>query len=583
MGIVFELGRESAVINFTAQYCQSTVELLDSIGFEKVLAAYLRTIEKQDLSYYGYLEMVVSENGKFGDTSTLVADLRQLFKLLLVLSPEEIETNFANYAVYFIDKELLLALIEGFYNYWRRLGRYAVAYNVQQQNGIQNSQFIEMHDRFEALVLATYRTITEHIMGQQNRVYRQLIAGVNAGITVSPVKNLLTDDTYAELTAIPMIESVILHPPFITYPKKNTRKGVFTEIFENPLIDKKFAKDDYFCYPAKVGDLLAFVYFHKDFMDQGITLCNLFELADMEEVKQRKPDLIYTYGVPDEEEKTVFYKDEINDIYVGYISYSESFDYFGYMKKMILTLHNVKVLDKQALPIHGAMANIIMANGNIKNIIIMGDSGAGKSETLEALRSVGEQYIKEIKIIFDDMGVISDYDEHEFPVAHGTEIGAFVRLDDLENGYAYKEIDRSIFMNPDKINARIVIPVATYEEITHRYPIDLFLYANNYEDDAPFSFFDTVDEAIMVFKKGARMAKGTTSEVGLVESYFANPFGPVQRPEQTEVLIKKFFYAMAEHGAKLGQIRTKLGLVGNEQDGPKEAALALLEYLLDNE
>ena len=583
MGIVFELGRESAVINFTAQYCQSTVELLDSIGFEKVLAAYLRTIEKQDLSYYGYLEMVVSENGKFGDTSTLVADLRQLFKLLLVLSPEEIETNFANYAVYFIDKELLLALIEGFYNYWRRLGRYAVAYNVQQQNGIQNSQFIEMHDRFEALVLATYRTITEHIMGQQNRVYRQLIAGVNAGITVSPVKNLLTDDTYAELTAIPMIESVILHPPFITYPKKNTRKGVFTEIFENPLIDKKFAKDDYFCYPAKVGDLLAFVYFHKDFMDQGITLCNLFELADMEEVKQRKPDLIYTYGVPDEEEKTVFYKDEINDIYVGYISYSESFDYFGYMKKMILTLHNVKVLDKQALPIHGAMANIIMANGNIKNIIIMGDSGAGKSETLEALRSVGEQYIKEIKIIFDDMGVISDYDEHEFPVAHGTEIGAFVRLDDLENGYAYKEIDRSIFMNPDKINARIVIPVATYEEITHRYPIDLFLYANNYEDNAPFSFFDTVDEAIIVFKKGARMAKGTTSEVGLVESYFANPFGPVQRPEQTEVLIKKFFYAMAEHGAKLGQIRTKLGLVGNEQDGPKEAALALLEYLLDNE
>lgn len=30
------------------------------------------------------------------------------------------------------------------------------------------------------------------------------------------------------------------------------------------------------------------------------------------------------------------------------------------------------------------------------------------------------------------------------PLAYGTEIGAFVRLDDLDIGYAYKEIDRSI-------------------------------------------------------------------------------------------------------------------------------------------
>ena len=34
-------------------------------------------------------------------------------------------------------------------------------------------------------------------------------------------------------------------------------------------------------------------------------------------------------------------------------------------------------------------------------------------------------------------------------------IGAFVRLDDMASGYAYREMDRAIFMNPDKINSRI--------------------------------------------------------------------------------------------------------------------------------
>ena len=37
------------------------------------------------------------------------------------------------------------------------------------------------------------------------------------------------------------------------------------------------------------------------------------------------------------------------------------------------------------------------------------------------------------------------------------------------------------------------------------------------------------------------MAKGTTTEYGLVGSYFANPFGPVQRREQTEPILQDYF------------------------------------------
>src|SRR5699024_1238438 len=103
----------------------------------------------------------------------------------------------------FLNKKILLDFIEGLYNYWRRLGRYAIAYNAQQQNGIQNTQFIETNDRFESLVLSTYRTITEHIMGKQNRVYRQLIAGVNAGVIVSQIEYPITDMFYHTLTNVP--------------------------------------------------------------------------------------------------------------------------------------------------------------------------------------------------------------------------------------------------------------------------------------------------------------------------------------------------------------------------------------------
>ncbi|MGL5042669.1 MAG: phosphoenolpyruvate carboxykinase [Culicoidibacterales bacterium] len=572
MSFIFELGRDTAVLNFTAQYCETKVEVLESVGFEKVLLSYLAKIKKRDTPTYQYLL-----DGRTVDIEAMQGEMQQLFKLLLVLDPNEIIASNTLYKGYLVDHEAFIGCVEEIYSYWRKLGRYAIAYNAQYQKGIQNTQFIETHARFSALILTTYRVISEKIKGSKNRVYRQLIAGVNAGLVVNKTVYPLTDQLYSELFDIPMIESIVLHPPFITYPKKNTRKGIFNEVFENPLKGIELEGKDYFCYPAKVGDLMAFVYFHKDFMAQGVTLCNLFELADLEEAMTTKPDLIYVYGVPDGKEDTVFYKDEANDMYIGYASYSENIDYFGYMKKMILTIHNVKMIDQKALPLHGAMANIMMTNGKTKNIIIIGDSGAGKSETLEALRTIGEQYIKDIKIIFDDMGVLSQQDNSL--VAHGTEIGAFVRLDDLDVGYAYKEIDRSIFMNPDRINARIVIPVATYEEITKKYPIDLFLYANNYEATDALSFFDNGDDALAVFKAGARIAKGTTSEIGLVETYFANPFGPVQRQEQTDVLLDEYFAKLASSTTKMGQIRTKLGIPGNEHSGPKQAAISLLEYL----
>ena len=79
------------------------------------------------------------------------------------------------------------------------------------------------------------------------------------------------------------------------------------------------------------------------------------------------------------------------------------------------------------------------------------------------------------------------------------------------------------------------------------------------------------------------MAKGTTTEMGIVESYFANPFGPVQRKEQTEPILQDYFKRMFKQGVKVGQLRTRLGIKGNEHKGPKEAAIAILKYVTGEE
>jgi len=209
----------------------------------------------------------------------------------------------------------------------------------------------------------------------------------------------------------------------------------------------------------------------------------------------------------------------------------------------------------------------------------MGDSGAGKSETIEQIKVFGAAYIRDLVTVYDDMGVLL-LDEEGKVKTSGTEIGAFVRLDDLDAGYSFKELDRSVFMNPDKVNARIVIPITDYKDVVAHHDVDFFLYANNYEEGGEsLSFFDDVNSALDVFRAGNRMAKGTTTEYGLVGSYFANPFGPVQREEQTEVILVDYFNRMFKQGVKVGQLRTRLGIKGNEHKGPQEAATAILKYI----
>lgn len=573
----FSISNDKVLMNFSARYCNNFESLLESEGFRRVLNVYLKKSEKKRTLSYRYLVESLNKT----ELASIREDITKIFRWLTIIDAKEIIELNPKYGELLRNKEEFIKVIEDFYLFWRRLERYTVIQNDKISQGLAAMNFTEANSGFEKLILKFYRKIEENVLGRSPQVFRQITAGGNCSIMINKLLWPIPKG-YEAIEDINFIDCILLEPPFITYPKKNTRSGMFTEVKENPLRYSHINKEHWFCYPAKVGELIAYIYFHRDFMNHGITLCNLFEMAKREECRGRRPDIVYVFGINDNEPlKTVFYDDKENNIMLGYVNYSEEIDYFGYMKKMILTLHNLKMIKRGYLPIHGAMVNVQMKNGNNANVVIMGDSGAGKSESLEAFRTLSEEYISNMTIIFDDMGTFKEIDGTIY--GYGTEIGAFVRLDDLAQGYAFKEIDRSIFMNPDKINARLVMPIAPYSEIIKGYKIDLFLYANNFtevsEEDKSIEYFEDVNDAIKLFKSGPRMAKGTTTETGLVESYFANPFGPAQKQVETDILIEKYFNIMFNSGVKVGQIKTCLGVKGKEQHGPRDAAIELFEII----
>ena len=570
----FTISRGRAMINFTLKYCDTKEKLLSSYGFRRVVESFIQKIKKDDpIVYDYYLE-------GFKTDENLVESLIESFKLMTVFKIDEVIEVDNKYSYFFEDKDLFIELIELLLQYWKKLERYSIVRNSRLSEGLQNVRFIQANDLFNDLVLTTVRRILETVNGFELRVHRQVTVGATASLTLNDV-NWNCPFEYKGLSQIPFVSTVVIRPPYITYTKRNTRDGIFQEHNQNPLQNIVLNEDDWFVFPAKVGNMLTFVYFHKDFMAHGIGLSNLFELAKESEYIGKKPDIIYVFGYPDNiaEKRIFYYKDTKNDILIGYANYCDDIDYFGYMKKMLLTLHNVKQIEKKNLPIHGAMVNIVLKNGTESNIVIMGDSGAGKSESLEAFRSLNENYIRHMRVIFDDMGFLQKEEDGTIK-GYGTEIGAFVRIDDLDPAYAYEQLDRGIYTNPDKINARITIPASTYEIISKGYKVDVMLYANNYDNvEKKIEFYDDLDKVIQIFEDGARKAKGTTTEKGLVKSYFANPFGPVQEREDTEKLVREYFSDMKKDGVEIGEIYTSLAIDGRSKDGPREAAEELFTII----
>ncbi len=580
----FEILDRKVIIRIKDRICETEEELLTSSLFKHILKLSVQELKNHN-SYL--LKIFPSQEIKAEDLNSLTKTFVFLTKMSSDLVPKVIPEA----AALLKNKALLNEFVDYLYNFWRSYDRFIIC--SSKELGLETRPYRIFNSTVEHLthlVRAIYRDIQENITGNHPNIYRQVRAGAEISTIAVPNKINFTSRDYERLNSIPVIQQVLLYPPLILNPPMNKRTGVFEKIEKNPIKNIEFDHSDWLCYPAKVGELLILVYFHKKFAELGFSLCNLFELAKDEELKQ-KPDAIYFFGVDRRsieglgKSLTIFYEDAKADMLVAAAPNDDEFGYFGYLKKMVLTLHNAIMMKRGILPFHGALVQIILPKNRKTTVLLIGDTGAGKSETLEALREFGNADIQDIMIIADDMGSIQ-IDKEGAAVGYGTEIGAFLRLDDLQPGYAFGQMDRAIIMSPNKINARIVLPVTTFERVITGFKIDYILYANNYEEiDSEHPLIEQLDSAeiaLRTFREGTVMSKGTTTSTGLVHSYFANVFGPPQYKDLHEKLAQKYFKKFFEAKIFVGQMRTRLGIPGHERTGPSEAAKALLEVLKKN-
>jgi hypothetical protein len=581
----FDVEKNQIILRSEGTICTTSSELVDSDVFEHVIVNFCEMLCRQDNPLIQPVLGIYKSSGTWKSVVDLLG-------ALVEHSLEEV-THILPGIDHLLEGEnraILHQFVEKLYDYWRSFDRFMVLRSVPGKSRFDKRPYRSFNMTVEALahvVRSTYRDICENITGDHPRVYRQIPAGCDVALIALAGNSGLPDEYKAVLKEIPLIRHVWIAPPMIIDPPMNKRTGQFTKIDTNPLTFADVDKDKWLCYPAQVGPLVIFIYFHQRFIDLGCALANLFELAGDQQIAAGA-DAIFFYGVSPErmtkfgQLPTVFHEDNKNNLIVGAIPAEDRFGYFGYLKKMTLTLHNIAMIKCGRMPYHGAMVHIELKNGKNATVVLMGDTATGKSESIEAFRMLGKEQIRQLKIIADDMGSLEITTQGDV-VGFGTEIGAFVRLDDLQQGYAFEQMDRAIFMSPQKINSRVVLPVTTLSEVLRGYKVDFLLYANNFEQiDAEHPIlekFDAPQKALSIFREGAAMAKGTTTSTGLVHSYFANVFGPAQYKQEYDKLAGDIFDRAFKNSIFVGQFRTRLGVDGFETQGPREAAESLLEAI----
>ena len=583
-GKTLQIYGKQAVFHTSGSMCGSACELVASDFFLGFLGSYLDHLRAVD-------HPVLEQMNQTGPAALTVPQWQQLFAAICEQSLEDAALRLPH-AVDFLApqrRKALLEFVEAFYDFWRSYDRFMVLDTEPGPSGSDHRPYRAFNTSIESfthLVRSIYRDFCENISGDHPRIYRQVPAGCNAGVIAAPKASPMPPELREVLGGIPFIRQVWLDPPMILDPPSNTRTGQFAAVDRNPVLGLSLKREEWLCYPAQVGPVVIFLYFHLQFVGLGCALANLFPMATDRQIAAG-PDGVFVYGADAGamaqfgDLPTVFYEDP-SGLLVGAVPGEPRFGYFGYLKKMALTLHNIAMLKQGRLPFHGAMVRIQLRSGRTASVLIIGDTATGKSESLEAFRTLGAGQIREMRIVADDMGSLRISPEGQLQ-GFGTETGAFVRLDDLQLGYAFGSMDRAIFMSPQKVNARVVLPVTTLDEVLAGYQVDFLLYANNYEPvsegQGVLERFPDLESALEVFSAGRAMSKGTTSSTGLTGSYFANPFGAPQFREPHEVLARRTFEAAFAAGVYVGQIRTRLAVPGMASEGPHAVALALLEAL----
>ena len=248
------LNRNVAIINFNASYARSSQELLSSSTFANLVRNFIDDLKINNEDLYNYvLQNITAREAAF--------EIVKLLRQLSVLSMSEVESDYLN------DKDKLLEFIEELYNFWKAHQRFSIV-NKGFGNAISESSFVQADSGFNQVIRSMYRSIEEKILGRKNSIYRQMQAGTNASMAIRYNVTKLSDK-YEKLKNIPFIDSLMLRTPMLLHPRSNKRTGTFENREDNPIGSFTGNPDTWFCYPAKIGSLLAFIYFHRDFISSS--------------------------------------------------------------------------------------------------------------------------------------------------------------------------------------------------------------------------------------------------------------------------------------------------------------------------
>ena len=345
---------KKVIIKINKRICETPDELLCSNLFSEIMKRCIKNLSRRGSVL---LNIFSSTEIKDNDINLLTESLKYLCKMSIKLLPDAIKGS----EIFLKDKTLFNDFVEYLYNYWRSFDRFIVYVSeIDEIDKRPYRTFNETIEKLTHLVRQVYRDIQENITGNHPRVYRQVRAGSEMAAIALGKEIPIPKVFYSKLKGIPVIRQLLLYPPLVLNPPMNKRTGCFKKIANNPLKIIEINTRDWLCYPAKVGKLIILIYFHNKFFELGFSLCNLFELADDNDLK-KKPDAVYIFGVPGNSlDKistfpTVFYDDTENNIIVAAIPNRDEFGYFGYLKKMVLTLHNIKIMKRGKFPFHGAL------------------------------------------------------------------------------------------------------------------------------------------------------------------------------------------------------------------------------------
>ena len=332
--------------------------------------------------------------------------------------------------------------------------------------------------------------------------------------------NIDLPGTYSNLNEVPITTHADMRTGIHYTTHANKRAFPFFALKHNPFKNEKFNPEEFVAIPFEVGqwNIIAYVHKSRGCVELEPGLLNLFPFSKVRKLANNKPDGIFVYGCPNSSmEDLGYYYDKENKLLVGLVPNLNDCKYFGYGKKPILTLHNVLCILNEQMPLHCGCTRYVVRFNSKTN----------------------EPYIFDSFIKADDMGRAIFLDENssslsngaDTPYFYGTETGAFACLDGFSEHAKMEMEGREIGYNKHAgTNARQIVPVTNYTEVSTGSELDILLYLNNYDlikpTDSCMDVNMSVDEALAHFRKGARVAAGSTqTHRGKVEiSYWANPF-----------------------------------------------------------